>query len=300
MQCKRDWKKYNKKLIRRGTVFIEENCFRNWEKELKKMNRRKEGHSYEYPDSFIKFIGILKMQFNLPYRKLNGFLLSFSQFFSVPDYTTIFRRINRLKLDISDSIKTSSEPMFISIDASGLRSDNGGAWLEKRFGRKKKRWIKIHFAVDVDSKSIVEFSVTTDRVHDNRRFRGLVRRASKKHNIDKVAADPGYDDFRNYELLHKKKIRPAIKPKLNSNPDSWTIKNQELRERGLHRLKQVLLFQKYSFDTWKKKTGYNYRTLSESVFSVFKKSFGHSVTSKKMRYVRNEIMLKAYTYNLML
>jgi len=56
-------------------------------------------------------------------------------------------------------------------------------------------------------------------VHENRRFRGLVRRASRKHNIDKVAADPAYDDYKNYELPHKKKIRAAIKPRNNANPD---------------------------------------------------------------------------------
>ena len=96
----RNWKEYNQKLIRRGTIYVDKSSLRNWEKELRRMNRRKEGHSYEYPDSFIKFVGILRMQLMFPYRKLNGFLLSFSEFFKVPDYTTIFRRMNKMKLDL--------------------------------------------------------------------------------------------------------------------------------------------------------------------------------------------------------
>jgi hypothetical protein len=215
---KRNWKEYNQKLIRRGTIYIDEECLKNWNKELKKMNRGKEGHSYEYPNTFIKFIGILKMKTRFTYRKFQGFLKTFSAFFKVPDYTTIFRRMNALDLEISESIPQGNKPLFISVDASGLKADNGGSWLEKRFGRKKRRWIKIHFAVDVKAKRIIELSVTTDKIGDNRRFRGLIRRAGRKHKIGKVAADTAYDDYKNYELLHKKRIRPAIKPKRNSNP----------------------------------------------------------------------------------
>lgn len=291
----RNWKEYNQKLIRRGTIYVDKSSLRNWEKELRRMNMKKEGHSYEYPDSFIKFVGILKMQMMFPYRKLNGFLMSFSEFFKVPDYTTIFRRINRMKLDLSESIPPSDEPLFISIDASGLKTDNGGSWLEKRFGKKRQGFIKIHFAIDVKSKRIIEFSVTSDRVHDNRRFRGLVRRASRKHNIDKVAADPAYDDYKNYELLHKKKIRAAIKPRGNANPD---YQQARYNKRMFPRWKHILLYKKFKYKTWVKKTGYNFRTLNESCFSSFKAGYGEQVSSRKFQHVRNEIMWKAFAYNL--
>jgi len=263
------------------------------------MNGHKEGHQFEYPDSFIKFLGILKVQFRFSYRKIIGLIQFLSKLCPalkrIPCYTTLFRRANRIMLDLSETIPKSDEPLFISIDASGLKADNGGSWLEQRFGAKKRKWIKIHFAIDTKSKRIIELSVTTSKVHDNRRFRGLVRKASRKHRIDKVAADPGYDDYKNYELLHKKRIRAAIKPKLNSNPDY--LQNR-YNKRMLYRQKQVLLFQKYRYSTWRKKTGYNYRTLSESCFSAFKAGYGDGVSSKKFSYVRQEILWKAYTYNL--
>jgi len=299
MQYDRNWPVYNKKLIQRGEVNIDPELLRNWDKELKRMNRRKEGHAFEYPDGFILFLALLKVDFGFSYRKIIGLIKSISVFCpllrKIPDYTSLFRRIQRLKLDLADSIPKSNQPLFISIDGSGLKADHGGTWLEKRFGNKKRSWIKIIFAIDVKSKRVIELSVTTDRVHENRRFRGIVRRASRKHNIDKVAADPGFDDYRNYELLHKKKIRAAIKPKNNSNPHyNWPKYNK----RKLYRQKQVLLYQKYSYKTWKKKTGYNYRTLSESGFSSFKANYGDGVYSKKFKYARQEVMLKAYAYNL--
>jgi IS5 family transposase len=299
MQCERNWPAYNKKLIQRGSVNLDPKVLQNWDRELRRMNRYKEGHQFEYPDSFIKFLGILKVQFRFSYRKIIGLIQFLSKLCpalkNIPCYTTLFRRANRVILDLSESIPKSNEPLFISIDASGLKADNGGSWLEQRFGTKKRKWIKIHFAIDTKSKRIIELFVTTSKVHDNRRFRGLVKKASRNHKIDKVAADPGYDDYKNYELLHKKKIRAAIKPRLNSNP---AYLQHRYNKRMLYRQKQVLLFQKYRYSTWRKKTGYNYRTLNESCFSAFKAGYGDGVSSKKFNYVRQEVLWKAYAYNL--
>lgn len=299
MQYQINWPEYNNKNIGRGEINLDVKLFKTWNSQLNRMNLHKEGHQFEYPDSFILFLGLLKVNFGFTYRKLKGFIRSIAVFCPLlsktPDYTTIFRRMNRLKLDIFKSIPESKEPLFISIDSSGLKADHGGTWIEQRFGRKKRHWIKIHFAIDVKSKRIIEVSVTTDRVHDNRRFRGLVKRASKKHKIDKVAADAAYDDHKNYELLHKKRMRPAIKPRMNSNPDYLQPRYDQ---RKFWRWKHLLLFDRYTYDTWKKKTGYNYRTLNESVFSAFKAGYGDGVYSKKFEYARNEVIWKAYAYNL--
>ena len=107
------------------------------------MNMKKEWHQFEYPKSFIQFIGLLKVILGFTYRKIIGFIDSLSVLCpalkKIPNYTTLFRRMNRLKLNLTDSIPKSSEPLFISIDASGLKADHGGTWLEKRFGRKKRK-----------------------------------------------------------------------------------------------------------------------------------------------------------------
>ena len=295
----RNWPEYNKKLIQRAEIYIEEGLVEKCKKELKKLNKKKEGKPFQYANCLIKILAIVKIKYLLSYRGTIGLLGSFAKILcsqiKIPDYSVLFRRMNNLELDLYETTSDLTEPLFISIDGSGLRADQGGSWIQKRFGRKKKRYLKIIFAVDIKSKRIIELAVTTDKTHENKRFRGIVRRASSKHTLDKVAADPGFDDFRNYELLHRKKIRAAIKPKNNSNPHyNWP----RYDKRKLYRQKQVLLYQKYSYKTWKQKTGYNYRTLSESVFSAFKANYGEGVYSKKFRYARQEVLWKAYTYNL--
>lgn len=295
MKIKRDWKIQDERLIRRGMVEFDPQLLKNLDKFLRKMNKKKEGRPFSYPDELIKFIGLIKTKFCMSYRTSKGFMVLFSAFFQIPHFSNIFRRMIKLKLNVDDTIPYSDEPLFLSIDASGLEADHGGSWLKKHYGRKKQKWVKIHFAIDVKTKRIVDFRVGTDKGSDNKKFRGMVKNISKKRKIDKVAADPGYDDYKNYELLGKNKIRCAIKPKNSANPDAIILRNNE---RELYRLKQVLLFQKYSFKTWKKKTGYNFRTLSESVFNSFKAQFGHGVSSKSIDTVRNEITWKVCQYNL--
>lgn len=300
MQYKRNWPEYNKKLIQRGEFYVEEGLLEKCKKELKKLNKRKEGRPFQYANCLILFLGIFKVKFRMSYRFSQGFfqsiLTAFSTGLKIPYFTSIFRRMSTLKLNLCDTTSDLTGPLFISIDGSGLRADHGGSWLEKRFGCKRKRYLKIIFAIDVKSKKIIELAVTTDKTHENRRFRGIVRRAAKKHILDKVAADPGFDDYRNYEILHKKKARSAIKPKNNANPDYLSHRYDK---RKLYRQKQVLLYQKYSYESWKKKTGYNYRTLSESCFSAFKANFGEGVYSKKFKYAKQEVLWKAYAYNQM-
>jgi len=57
--------------------------------------------------------------------------------------------------------------VVIAIDASGVRVHKSGGWVERVHG-KKKRYIKIHFAVDVKTKEVLSMEVTTDDVHDSK------------------------------------------------------------------------------------------------------------------------------------
>ena len=54
---KRNWKKYNKSLVRRGEIMLSFDAIDSWEIELKEMNYKKEGHQYMYPESFMEALG---------------------------------------------------------------------------------------------------------------------------------------------------------------------------------------------------------------------------------------------------
>ncbi len=55
---KRNWKKYNKSLVRHGEIMLSFDAMEQWgSTELKEMNHNKKGHRYVYPESFMEALG---------------------------------------------------------------------------------------------------------------------------------------------------------------------------------------------------------------------------------------------------
>lgn len=52
-----------------------------------------------------------------------------------------------------------------------------------------------------------------------------------------------------------------------------------------------------NYDRWREKSGYGYRWIAETVFSVFKRTSGEYVSAKKMEYIVKELIIKAGIYN---
>ena len=74
----------------------------------------------------------------------------------VPDHSTIHKRIP--KLDFTPPA-VNSEEIVIAVDSSGIKVHNRGEWIREKY-RRRRGWIKIHFAVDVKTKQIVAYEVT--------------------------------------------------------------------------------------------------------------------------------------------
>lgn len=72
-------------------------------------------------------------------------------------------------LDLSpyNSLRESKEPIAIAVDASGVNVYKAGGWIKHIHG-KRKRYIKIHFAVNAETKEVVSMEITTDDIHDSK------------------------------------------------------------------------------------------------------------------------------------
>jgi hypothetical protein len=71
------------------------------------MNEGREGAAYRYPDSFVQLLGYMRVYFHLPYTQTEGVVRvhvnnKIPQ--SVPDYSTINRRINKLDIKLNNRI----------------------------------------------------------------------------------------------------------------------------------------------------------------------------------------------------
>lgn len=291
-----NWSEYNESLVKRGEMLFDSGFLQNWRAELKKMNKGKEGPHYRYPNSLISLLATVHV-YLLPYRQLEGFLRMMSIHIKklkevVPDFTTIWWRVARMKINLDPKINPEKDDIVIAVDSTGIKVTNRGEWILDKWKKKRrirKGFIKIHVAVDTKTKKIVSMSVTKEDVHDGKMLKELVDDVSKNYDIKKVLADGGYDSKDNFRQLDEMKVIPAIKVRKNSSVNN----NAKCIPRKLSVIQQLK-----DLNRWKKRHGYGMRWMAESAFSSIKRTFGEHVSSVKWNSIVNELMLKASIYNL--
>ncbi len=124
-------------------------------------------------------LGYAKVYFHLPYRQTEGIAQGHAKgkVPSIPDYSTINRRINRLNIKIKGDNKNKEfeyEYIVIAIDSTGIKVTNRGQWIQEKWNTKKKGYLKIHIAVNIKTKKILSINVTDEHVHDSKALSELL------------------------------------------------------------------------------------------------------------------------------
>ena len=108
---------------------------------------------------------------------------------SIPHYTTINRRINRLNIKIKDTDSKNkelkNEYVVIAIDSTGIKVTNRGQWMKEKWNvrNNKKGYLKIHIAVNIKSKKILSIRVTDEHIHDSKELPELVDKIIKSDDM---------------------------------------------------------------------------------------------------------------------
>ena len=292
MPLNKSWHDYNESLIERGRVLIDVSFIKSSNKEIKKMNIDKVGAPFQYSDSYVEFLAFLKIGFKIPYRMVQGIVRGLSDYVRIEEihFTHIRRRMIRLKpsileMDFGDG---KEEPIALIVDASGLTVSRKGHYIEQKWIRKKKEFVKLHIAVDAKSKKVVSFRITKGTVHDAKKFCPLVREAAKKYDIEKLHADKAHDNRRNFNLLDELDVEPAIEIRNNASTRSGGC---QLRR------EEVLLIKKLGYEGWKRIKDAGRRWIAEIVFSSIKRVLGEDLLSRKFSTQKVEAGLKVMLYN---
>ena len=132
-----------------------------------------------------------------------------------PDYTTIWWRIAKMKIDLASSVDLDKDAT-IAVDSSGIKVSNRGEWIHKKW-RVQRGFIKVHIAVDTKTKQILAIEVTKEDVGDSRMFGRLVRGSTGVANVVKVIGDGAYDSKVNFRLASDMDIEPLIRVRKNAS-----------------------------------------------------------------------------------
>ena len=217
-----DWNVVDERLIRRGELLLSLDFLDVYNEELNALNQGKVGRPFTLTDSHVKFLSIIRYVFAMPYRQLEGFnraLCSLVPGIPSADYSGLRRRIMRLDMSLFVKKRISEESIVLAIDSSRVRVHKAGGWVERKHSR-KRRYIKIHFAVNVETAEVVATEVTTDDTHDSKVFPILLEKTDQNGKVSKVIGDGAYDSSEIYELLESRGIEGTIKPRKNSRSDT--------------------------------------------------------------------------------
>jgi hypothetical protein len=285
------WKETDKRLIRRGELILDPSLLESHEQELKTMNNHKRGPHYRLANSYIQLLAAVRYLYQMPYRQLEGFTRSLHRLvpaLTTADYSGLRRRILALPVDPYRSLKETEGPVSIAVDSTGIKVQKAGGWIERKHG-KKKRYVKLHFAVNVETHEVVAMEVSTDDVHDVRALPGLVEGAGRNVEVSKVIGDGAYDSGRVYALLEGRGIEAVIKPRRNSRLDT----GPPARRRAVSQIREL------GYEAWAKVTGYGRRWAVETSYSTFKRLFGEHSLARNLENIARELAGKVALYNML-
>jgi hypothetical protein len=176
----------------------------------------------------------------------------------VPDYRTINRRFSKLYIPIR---RNSNEPLVIAIYSSGIKVTNRGEWLREHYKKKRKGYIKLHIAVDVNKNKVLSVRVTDERRRDFTQMMQLIDGLK----AEAVIADGAYDSREIFNYLSKLDIKPIIKVRDNSIA----------KAKGSFARKKTVIEYKKDPEKWKKDNNYSQKLQAESTFSSIKKDLAN-------------------------
>ena len=247
-----------------------------------------------FKTSLIYMGWILKTTYRLTFRSLEGYfnsLFALLEVTAIAPHYTLFCKRGKEVAELLPNL-SSRRPLEIVIDASGLKIYGEGEWKTYKHGReKKRRWIKVHAAIDPKSGECVAAVITGEKGADPSQLPSLIENTPR--SVKKAYADGAYDTLNCRKILKRRKIEDIIPPRKTAKlreEEGMENRNDGVRElRGLGGDDKL----------WKLLKGYGRRSLAETFFSRLKTIYGDRLSSKKTDHQILESLLKIHGLNRM-
>lgn len=285
----RDWNKYNKELVNRGKLDFWINLDSSWYAPKQKKN----GRPFTYADGAILAMLYIRFKFHLSLRELQGFFISIMAICNrtekVACYTQVCRRMKTLS--IPKKLLEKKEVTDIVLDTTGLKVYGAGEWNLKKYGG-KRRWMKIHLSMDLQSKKLIIAEATDEQIHDTTYLKAALEATNGRRG--KVLIDGIGDSRRCYELA-KKHNKTLITP-----PKQGAIIRREACYKERNDAIQIIKGlggDRTARSIWGQLTGYNRRVEVESMIARWKRLYGGSLKSRTEERIQREVKLKAVMIN---
>ncbi len=300
----------------------------DWINEVARMNHKKNGRPFEYAEGLFELLAGIKAACGISYRACEGLAIKALERGNAPDYTTIYRRINALKVEDDGSmvmVHGRKGALCLIPDGTGLSPTKRSEWIRKTH-KVKHGFIRLGIMIDQDTREILAFSITDEHTGDSPQFEGLLEGSLEKIGIGgtesegqdaaarnpdiTVKADGGYDSRKIFSYCKKRGVEPLIRIRGNSNTRSNGVDRSRTNAvldqlgGGITDPKKFAALntgkREENREQWKIRVGFGKRWNVEIVFSAFKRIFGDAVWAAKWKNIKQEIRIKIWLYNRML
>jgi hypothetical protein len=185
-------------------------------------------------------------------------------------------------------------PLHVLIDSTGLKVYGAGQWLEAKHGAKSRRkWRKLHLAVDAGSGMIVAQALSDQDVDDASQVAPLLDQIDDE--IARVTADGAYDGVPTYQTIAVRGdgIEVVIPPCSTAVP-SGNLEAPTQRDRHLETIAQRGRM------AWQVATGYGRRSLVETTMGRYKALIGPRLRARGLAAQQTEAAIGVAVLNRML
>ena len=286
-----NWPEYEAGLRRRGslTLWIEDTALKCWQS-------CGPGGQARYADVAIQTSLMVRTAFKLPLRQAEGLMASvlglMDLTISAPDHTTVSRRA--VTLPVIQAAKVPHGALHVLIDSTGLQVFGAGQWLEAKHGAKSRRkWRKLHLAVDAGSGMIVAQTLTDQDADDPSQVAPLLDQIEGR--ISGVMADGAYDGAPTYRTIavHGDDIDVVIPPRSTAVPGSEPGRPTQ-RDRHLEMITERGRL------AWQVATDYGRRSLIETTMGRYKALIGPRLRARGFAAQQTEAAIGVAVLNRML
>ena len=217
---------------------------------------------------------------------------------SVPDFTTLYRFLQRLDDQIIDravaetvrrlrgSLRRGRKRARVAVDATGLAQGAVSTFFVRRMhhhGQKPlpwRHWLKWVVVADLDQKFLLSQIARRGPWNDCANLPAVVETASQQTRIGLVLADAEFDSERNHTYIRKKLGAQSVIP-AKRGKKTWRVRGvrAEMRRAFPQRI-------------------YRSRALIESVFSAVKRKLSARAPGRSLRMQMRQALLLGLSFNL--
>ena len=193
----------------------------------------------------------------------------------LPHYTTLIKFNKKIKSSVIDYFINKKKGKKVAIDGSGFESGSRSYYYRTAWNgvKRRKKYVKLSIAVDVDTQDILSSKIRIGPRHDSIDFKKVLSGLE----VDYVLADKGYDS---------KDLRKYVVKELKAVPQIPYRNFSGIAKRG------KLIFPKFNQNI------YRHRSKVETAFSVIKRRYGADLLSKSFYAQKKELQFKLWAYNI--